>query len=150
MDTNETSPFQAYYDYNEQLTAEFNRIVDTFPSQDPFATLEADIAASLADITNLIAQSRAALAGEEPAEPDAQATELPMELRKTQIVASRAFTLLIHAPGNADVYWQYVNPATGRPWQAKRGGMHFEGVYASLQALNAWNRYIRIYKDERP
>ena len=65
-----------------------------------------------------------------------------MELHKTTISGTRAYTLSIHAADNADVYWQPVNPRTGRPWQAKRFLGHYEGKLANMRALQAFNRCV--------
>ena len=67
-----------------------------------------------------------------------------MDLKKTTIVGTRAYTLSIHAADNADVYWQPLNTRTGRPWQAKRAIGHYEGKLANMRALQAFNRCVAV------
>ena len=61
--------------------------------------------------------------------------------RTTRMIGPRAVTLAL-GTATADGYWQAVNPATGRPWQAKRDLTHFEGPRAPMQGLLAWNRCL--------
>ena len=64
-------------------------------------------------------------------------------LRKTTIVGRRAYTLIIWNPELAETYEQAVNPKTGKGWQAKRNGQHFEGRLANMRALRAFEIAIK-------
>jgi hypothetical protein len=59
-----------------------------------------------------------------------------MEARKVR--DGKVWTVNVYASGNAVVYYQALNPQTGKGWQAKRGMQNFFGEGAKAKALVFW------------
>lgn len=69
--------------------------------------------------------------------------------KHTLIVGSKAFTVTLTGVDCADVYWQHVNPRTGKPWQAHRNLKTYRGLKARAQAMHDWLRRINTAKKEQ-
>ena len=69
-------------------------------------------------------------------------------LRKTVIVHNRAFTIVIVSPEEAHVFWQAINPKTGKPWQRIHYIAQHSGGLANMKALRDVEKSIQLYRKE--
>ena len=70
------------------------------------------------------------------------------KLSKTTSVHDRAFTIVIVSPEEAHVFWQALNPKTGKPWQRIHYIAQHSGALANMKALREFTRSMSLYRKE--